>query len=68
MDNTHLIHEPSLNPEFLAMLVKELIAHINRHCHTANFADMALVFTMHEHRLTEVEELVHVGDEHMDMQ
>ena len=68
MDDTHLIHEPSLNPEFVAMLAKELIAHINRHHHTANFADTALVFTTHEHRLAEVEELVHVGDEHMDMQ
>jgi hypothetical protein len=33
----------------------------------ADFADVVLLFVVHEHRLVEVEELVRVGDKHMDM-
>ena len=33
----------------------------------ADFANATLLFAMHEHRLTEAKELVHAGDECMDM-
>jgi hypothetical protein len=67
VDDAHLTLEPSLNPEIMAMLAKELVAHLNCHCRTADFADMVLLLVVHEHRLVEVEELVHVGDKCMDM-
>lgn len=67
VDDTHLTLEPSLNPNFMAMLAKELITHLNRHCRTANFADTAIMFTVHEHRLAKVEELVRAGDKCMEM-
>ena len=67
MDDTDLAPEPSLNPEFEAMPAEELVAHLNRHRRTADFADAALVFAACEHKLAEAEELVHEGDERMDM-
>jgi hypothetical protein len=66
-DDTHLAPEPRLNPEFVATPAEERVAHLNRHCHTGDFADMALMFAVCKRRLTEAEELVHVDDEHMDM-
>ena len=67
MDDTHLFLEPSLNPEIVAMLAEELITHFNRHRRTADFANTALVFVACEHRLTDFEELVRMGDKRMDM-
>ena len=51
----------------MAMPAEELVAHLNRHCRTAHFVDTRLVFTTHEHKIAEAEELVHASDEHMDM-
>ena len=49
------------------MLAEELVAHLNRHRCMADFADTTLVFSTCERRLVVAEELVHAGNEHMDM-
>jgi hypothetical protein len=49
------------------MPAEELVAHLNRHRHTAYFVDAALGFAACERRLAEAEELVHTSDERMDM-
>jgi hypothetical protein len=51
----------------VATPAKERVAHLNRHCHTGDFTDVALMFAACKRRLTEAEELVRVDDEHMDM-
>jgi hypothetical protein len=68
-DDAHLTSEPSLNPEFVAMLAKELIDHLNHHPYhrMADFANTALVLTACERRLAETKDLVCMGDECMDM-
>ena len=67
MDDAQLFPEPSLTTEFVAMLVEEHIAHLNRHRYMTDFADASLVFAACECRLIEAEEIVHAGDECMDM-
>jgi hypothetical protein len=49
------------------MPTEELIAHLNCHHRMADFIDVTLLFTVCEHRLTKIKDLVRVGDERMDM-
>jgi hypothetical protein len=51
----------------MSMPAEELVTHLSRHCRTGDLADMALLSAACKGRLTEVEELVRVGDKHMDM-
>ena len=67
MNNTHCFPVPSLNPESMAMSAEELVAHLNCHHCMANFANVALVFAVCEHRLMEIEELVRADDKCVDM-
>lgn len=66
-DDTHLAVKPSINPELVAMLIEELVAHLNRHYCTTDFANAVLVFVTRVYRLAEAEELVHACYECMDM-